>query len=146
MTDRDALQGGTADPGQGISERTAARIVAAARAAAAKKGQDVLVLEVGPVLAITEAFVIVSGASARHVRTLAEEIEKTLKSLDGRGPVSVEGLADATWVLLDYGDFVVHVFDSDKRRFYGLERLWADAAPIDWEDRQERPVEVAGLL
>ena len=146
MTDRDAGKGGTADLAQGISESTMARVVAAARAASDKKGQDVLVLEVGPVLAITEAFVIVSGASARHVRTLAEEIEKDVKGVDGQGPVSVEGLADATWVLLDFGDFVVHVFDSDKRRFYGLERLWADAAPVAWDESPDRPVEVAELL
>lgn len=146
MTEGDTGPGGVGDEAAEISPSTTARLLAAAGAAADKKGQDVVVLEVGPIMAITEAFVIVSGTSARHVRTLVEEVERAVKQVDGQGPASVEGLGDATWVLLDFGDFVVHVFDSEKRRFYGLERLWADARTIPWEDSAERAVEVPQLL
>ena len=105
-----------------------------ARAAADKKGEDTVILEVGSVLAITDAFVITSASNDRLVRTIAEEVEAKIKEVGGPGPIRVEGLDDARWVLLDYGDFVVHVFLTDVRRYYDLERLWADAPVLDWED------------
>ncbi|MBA3652717.1 MAG: ribosome silencing factor [Actinobacteria bacterium] len=104
----------------------------AARAAADKKGEDTVILEVGSVLAITDAFVITSASNERLVRTIAEEIEEKVKAVGGPGPIRVEGLGDARWVLLDYGDFVVHVFLDAVRRYYDLERLWADAPVVGW--------------
>jgi ribosome-associated protein len=101
--------------------------VVAARAAAAKKGEDTLILAVEPLLKITDAFVITSGANARQVRTIAEEVEEKVKEDGGPSPLRIEGLDDARWVLMDYGDFVVHVFLDEVRKFYDLERLWADA-------------------
>jgi len=74
--------------------------------------------------------VITSGRNVRQVRTIAEEIEKKLKEEGHPGPLRTEGLQDASWVLLDYGDFVVHVFHPTLRNFYQLERLWADAKEI----------------
>src|SRR5207302_5771641 len=106
---------------------------AAARAASAKKGEDILILAVGPLLAITDAFVITSGTNDRQVRTIAEEVEARIKAAGGPVPLRVEGLDDARWVLMDYGDFVIHVFLDDVRRFYDLERLWADAERWTWE-------------
>ena len=111
--------------------------VVAARAAAAKKGDDPVILEVGEVLAITDAFVITSGTNARQVRTIAEEVEAKVAEACGPKPLRVEGLDDARWVLLDYGDFVVHVFLDEVRRYYDLERLWSDAPRVDWEDGAE---------
>jgi ribosome-associated protein len=108
----------------------------AARAAADKKGEDTVILEVGRVLAITEAFVITSGTNPRQVRTIAEEVEAKLKEDGGPAPLRVEGLNDATWVLLDYGDFVVHVFVDEVRRFYDLERLWADSPRWTWAETE----------
>ena len=108
--------------------------VVAARAAAAKKGVDPVILEVGEVLAITDAFVITSGANARQVRTIAEEVEARVAEACGPRPLRTEGLDDARWVLLDYGDFVVHVFLEEVRRYYDLERLWSDAPRVEWED------------
>jgi ribosome-associated protein len=105
----------------------------AARAAAAKKALDPVVLEVGGVLAITDAFVITSGTNVRQVRTIAEEVEAQLGRATGRKPLRTEGLDTASWVLLDYGDFVVHVFLDEVRRYYDLERLWADAPRVPWE-------------
>ena len=106
----------------------------AARAAAEKLGVDTVVLEVGKVLAITDTFVITSGANSRQVRTIAETVEERVKEAGGPGPNRIEGLDDARWVLLDYGDFVVHVFLDEARRYYDLERLWADAPRVAWED------------
>jgi ribosome-associated protein len=106
-------------------------VVVAARAAADKKGADTV--EVGRILAITDAFVITSAGNDRLVRTIAEEVERKVKEAGGPGPLRVEGRDDARWVLMDYGDFVVHVFLDEVRRYYDLERLWADAPKIAWE-------------
>ena len=104
---------------------------AAAAVADDKQGFDTTVLEVGAVMGITDFFVITSGSNSRQVRTIAEEIEKRLKDLDV-GPPRVEGRSDLTWVLIDYGDLVVHVFLEETRRFYDIERLYRDVPVIDW--------------
>jgi ribosome-associated protein len=104
---------------------------AAAAVADDKQGFDTTVLEVGAVMGITDFFVITSGSNSRQVRTIAEEIEKRLKHL-GVGPPRVEGRSDLTWVLIDYGDLVVHVFLEETRRFYDIERLYRDVPVIDW--------------
>jgi ribosome-associated protein len=109
------------------------RAVTAARAAADKKAEDTLVLDVGDIIGITEVFVITSGTNTRQVKTICDEIELALKREGGVGPRSVEGLDDASWVLLDYGDLVVHVFLNETREYYALERLWTDAPRIVWE-------------
>ena len=109
-------------------------VTTAARAASAKKAENTVVLDVGGVLSITDAFVITSGNNRRQVLTIAEEVEAQVKAADGPSPIRVEGLTDAQWVLLDYGDFVVHVFLDEVRRYYDLERLWADAPTIEWSD------------
>jgi ribosome-associated protein len=108
-------------------------LVTAAKAASDKKGEDTVVLEVGHVLAITDAFVITSGTNTRQVKTIAEEVEKKVGEAGGTKPLRVEGLDDARWVLIDYGDFVVHVFLDEVRRYYELERLWSDAPRLDWQ-------------
>lgn len=116
-----------------LHERILRLTALAASAAAAKKGEDTVVLEVGEILAITDAFVITGGTNARHVRTIAQEVEAVVSAAGGPKPLRVEGLDDARWVLLDYGEFVVHVFLDETRRFYDLERLWSDAPKVDWE-------------
>jgi ribosome-associated protein len=104
----------------------------AARAADSKLGDQTVILSVGDALGITEAFVITSGGNARQVRTIADEVELQLKKADGRAPIRIEGLDDARWVLMDYGDFLVHVFVDEAREYYDLEHLWADAPRIAW--------------
>jgi len=125
-------------PRRDPTEDVRSRSILAARAAAAKNGADTLVLEVGPIIGITDMFVITSGRNARQVKTIAEEIEKKLKDEGHPGPVRTEGLSDASWVLLDYGDFVVHVFEQKARTFYDLERLWRESK------RVELPAELTG--
>ncbi len=77
-------------------------------------------------IVITDVFLIATGTSRRHVLSLAEAVEEKLNEIDRR-PLRREGVEDATWVLLDYGDLVVHVFDQPTRNYYSLERLWSDA-------------------
>lgn len=110
----------------------------AAKAASAKGGEDTVIIDVGDVLAITDAFVISSGRNTRQVKTIAEEVESRLKADGGIRPLRVEGLGDSQWVLLDYGDLVVHVFLDETRAYYDLERLWSDAPRIAWEDEAAR--------
>ncbi len=104
----------------------------AAHAAADKKGEDVRVVDVGEILSIAEVFVFVSASNTRLVRTIVDEVELALKLADDESPRSVEGLDDSSWVLMDYGDVIVHVFLSETRAFYDLDRLWADAPVVEW--------------
>jgi ribosome-associated protein len=111
--------------------------IEAARAADAKSAEDVVVLDVGPIMSLCGYFVICSGPNTRLVRTVVDEVEKRIGELGGPKPLRVEGLDDARWVLLDYGDFVVHVFLDEARRYYDLERLWSDVPRVAWrEDSQ----------
>jgi ribosome-associated protein len=110
--------------------------IVAARAAADKIATDVVILDVGDIIGITEAFVIASGTNTRQVRSICDEVEFALKVEADLGPLRIEGLKDASWVLVDYGMLVVHVFLTETREFYDLERLWSDAPRIDWEPDQ----------
>ena len=89
-------------------------------------------LDMRDLISITDYFVIASGTSERQVKTIAEEVLKDLKARGVR-PVRVEGEASARWMLIDYVDFVVHVFDDEEREFYRLENLWRDAPVVEWE-------------
>ncbi|CAN5415540.1 hypothetical protein BH24ACT7_BH24ACT7_17090 [soil metagenome] len=82
---------------------------------------------------LTDVFVIGTGTSNRHVKTLVDEVEAQMKQAIDRKPLRREGVEHARWVLLDYGDIVVHVFDAETRDYYDLERLWADAPRIAFE-------------
>ena len=110
------------------------RALLAARAAASKSGSDINVLDVEAILHIIDCFVLVSATNTRMVRTIVDDVERVLAAHDGSRPRAVEGLDDATWVLMDYGDILVHVFLGDTRAYYDLDRLWADAQPIPFED------------
>ncbi len=107
--------------------------VVAAVTADVKQGDRTVVLEMGSLLAVTEAFVVTAGRNRRHVQAIVEEIEAGGKRLVGRAPLRIEGLGDLQWVLMDYGDVVVHVFDIETRAVYDLERLWGDAPRVDWQ-------------
>jgi ribosome-associated protein len=108
-------------------------VTVAAGAASAKTLEPTVVIEVGDLIAITEYFVISSGSNDRQVRAIAEEVERQVKGSGGSSPRAIEGLDDARWVLMDFGDFVVHVFSDEARAFYDLERLWSDAPRLDWD-------------
>lgn len=105
----------------------------AAHAADEKLGIDVVVLDVADLLVITDAFIIVSAKNDRQVRAIVDEVERQLKLADGDAPRRVEGLDEGRWVLMDFGDFVVHVFDEETREYYDLEHLWSNAERMDWQ-------------
>lgn len=107
----------------------------AAAGALEKKGDSLLALYVGPTLVLADVFLLVTGTSARHVKTLADGVQRQVKVALGRRPKRVEGLDEAAWVLLDYGEVVVHLFQPETRALYGLERLWADAAVVPLVER-----------
>ena len=108
-------------------------LLAAARGAADLQARDVVALDVGDVLGITDWFVVTSASNTRQVRRVAEQVEDAVKSAGGDGPLRVEGLEDATWVLLDFGLFVVHVFYDETRSFYDIERLWSDVPKVRFD-------------
>lgn len=102
----------------------------AAQAASEKKATEIVALDLSEVASFTEYFLICTGNNARQVAAIAESVEDQLRKA-GRRPLHSEGYSSAEWVLLDYGDFIVHVFGSASRRFYDLERLWRDAKKVE---------------
>ena len=114
------------------------RVRLALHAAAEKKAHDLVVLDLREVASFTDYFVIASGTNVRQVQAVADEVQEQLRKQLQVRPARVEGYNTAEWVLLDYGDFIFHVFEEKSRRFYDLERLWRDAA------RVAVPADVAG--
>jgi len=110
--------------------------IEAARAAAvaldAKSAEDVILFDMSKLLVVTDIFLLATGSSRRNVLTLADETVAALRELD-REPIRKEGTDHGQWVLVDYGDIVIHVFDRETREYYDLERLWADAPRIEFE-------------
>jgi len=101
----------------------------AARAASEKLAQHIMAFDVSDQLAITDAFVLASATNDRQVKAIVDEIEEKLRDI-GEKPIRREGERDGRWVLIDYGDVVVHVQHEEERQFYALERLWRDCPTI----------------
>ncbi|HYR62107.1 MAG TPA: ribosome silencing factor [Actinomycetota bacterium] len=110
--------------------------LAAARAASSKLATDIVILDVRSLIGITDYFVICSGRNERQVDTIVEEIERQLAE-EGVKAYRREGERQARWVLLDFLDFVVHVFHTEEREYYELERLWRDADRVDIAEDNE---------
>jgi ribosome-associated protein len=104
--------------------------LAAAAAARNKKALDIIILELGELTVIADYFVICSGESTTQVRTIAESIEREL-ARTGNAPSGREGIRFSHWVLLDYGNVIIHIFEKETRAYYGLEKLWMDARTIE---------------
>jgi ribosome-associated protein len=132
-TGKGTQAGGAAPPPAELDER----VRLALHAAAEKTAHDLVVLDLREVASFADYFLIASGANVRQVQAVADEVVERLKRKGVRA-LRVEGYRTAEWVLLDYGDFIFHVFEEKARRFYDLERLWRDAA------RVELPAELAG--
>ncbi|MBY0521825.1 MAG: ribosome silencing factor [Gemmataceae bacterium] len=103
-----------------------------ARVAAENKGRDIVVLDMRKVTVLYDFFVLATGSSRRQIHTIAEEIDAALHA-EGDTRLGIEGYEASKWVVQDYGDVVVHVFNEEARAFYALEDLWADAPKLDWE-------------
>ena len=111
-------------------ERAIELAIIAAKAAANKLGEDIIALDVADRLALTDAFLIVSGVTERQVHAIVDEVEEQLR-LAGAKAIRREGLSEGRWVLLDFGDIIVHVQHVEDRDFYGLEKLWSDCPQIE---------------
>jgi ribosome-associated protein len=110
--------------------RLPAQIDRAIEAAEDKKAVDLIVLDLRKAAGFTDFFLIASGTNARQVRAIADAVMETLAA-DGAKPAHVEGYDRSEWILIDYFDFIVHVFAPETRAFYGLERLWGNAERVD---------------
>lgn len=108
----------------------------AAHAALDKKAEDVVVVEVRDLLVVTDYFVIATALNDRQVRAVVDEVEDKVRELGGLKPIGREGLDEGRWALLDYGTFVVHVFQPEARDFYRLDTLWGDAPVVEVETAQ----------
>ncbi|MFM8626875.1 MAG: ribosome silencing factor [Actinomycetota bacterium] len=98
-----------------------------------KLGSEIVIIPVGEVLGITEFFVVSSGSNSRQVRAICDAVLDKVRTETGRSPLRSEGAGEQQWVLIDYGDVVVHVFADEARRFYEIERLYKDVAPVVWQ-------------
>ena len=107
--------------------------IVAAKAADGKQADNIIILPVGDILAITEYFVVASASNKRLVRAIADEILGVVRATTGRSPLRSEGVSEHEWILIDYGDSVVHIFGEETRRFYEIERLYKDVVAVDWK-------------
>jgi ribosome-associated protein len=113
--------------------------VVCAQVADAEHGSNIVVLEVGDVLGIAEYFVVISASNRRLVRSIVDRVEEGGKELLDRSPRRLEGAGEQQWVLVDYGDVVVHVFLAEIREFYDIERLYTDVPRIEWRPNEDVP-------
>lgn len=111
-------------------------VLLAAQAAEEKKAENPVILDLRELASFTEFFLIANGANPKQVQAISYSIEDTLRKA-GKRPLHIEGYTAAEWILLDYGDFIVHVFNSTARRFYDLERLWRDAKHLQIPGQSE---------
>ena len=122
---------------QMTDEQKAARslelAIAAAQTAKENRGQDILVLDLRELTCIFDYFVIASGTSRRQLHAMSEEIDHKLEDELGDQRMGIEGYQGSSWILLDYGTVVVHLFDGETREYYAIEKLWGEAKPLDWE-------------
>ena len=130
--DESAAEGSPAEQTQSTTEAEEGldeRMIAALHAASEKKALDLLALDLREVASFTDFFLIAGATNARQVQAISDAVEEQLKKR-GTRPLRIEGYKTAEWVLLDYGDFIFHVFEEKARRFYDLERLWRDAQRV----------------
>lgn len=122
-----------------MSSQTRQHVAQAVKAIEGKKGEDVVILEMDKSSgAFTDYFVVCSGTNPRQIQAIADDVQKNL-SETGQRPNSVEGYTQAEWVLLDYVDFVLHIFSERARKFYDLERLWKSARKLTPSDLAKKP-------
>jgi len=118
------------------------RVRTAVNAALDKKALDLDVLEVGELTSIADYFILCSATSERQAQAIADNVVERVRAEDKLKPLLVEGSTPGRWILIDFGDFIVHVFTEETRRFYGLERLWGDAPNVTAEFTGEAPRDV----
>jgi ribosome-associated protein len=120
-----------------LRSRIPAAVRGAVRAARDKKAEDIVVLDLRKAGGFTDYFVICTGLNPRQITAIADGVEDTLRKEFSERPALAEGVEKSEWILLDYFDFVVHIFSRDCRSFYALERLWGNAERHEFPDEQE---------
>jgi ribosome-associated protein len=129
-----------------VTERALELAMTAAQAAADKKAQDIVIIDVADQLYITDAFVIASAANERQVVSIVDAVEEALLNLpETAKPVRREGERQGRWVLLDYIDVVIHIQHTEEREFYSLDRLWKDCPSIPFVDRDMVEADRSGV-
>jgi len=113
------------------AEDISRQVLVAAQAAEDSLGSDTDVFFVGEILGITDWFVVTTGNNVRQVKAIVEKVEEALTIAEGRKPIRIEGKESAEWILMDYGDFIIHVFIDEARDYYELSRLWSDVPRMD---------------
>ena len=141
ISERTIVEEGTVgpeSPSEPRSDRALARAITAARVAGENRGTDVVVLDLRDLTSIFDYFVLASGTSRRQLHAMSEEIDHALEDGMGDRRMGIEGYAESSWILLDYGDVVIHLFDPETRAYYGLEDLWGQAkrVPLELPDSQ----------
>lgn len=121
------------------SARALERAMAAARTADDNRGKNIVILDMRELTTMFDYFVIVTGTSRRQLHAISEEIDRVLEREMGDRRLGIEGYEQSRWILLDYGDIVVHMFDAETRDYYALEDLWAKAVRVPFEPRRDEP-------
>lgn len=116
--------------------------LAAARTAEENRGQDIIVLDMSTITPVFDYFVLITGNSRRQLHAISEEIDHCLEDELGDKRMSIEGYRESRWILLDYGNVVIHIFDEEMREYYALEQLWnqAQRVALPWQ-QQEQPTD-----
>ena len=116
------------------SERSLQLALAAAQAAAEDRGMNIVVLDLRELTCIFDYFVIASGTSRRQLHAMSEDIDHKLEDELGDKRMGIEGYKESSWILLDYGTIVIHLFEESTRDYYGIEKLWGEAKRVPWEE------------
>ncbi len=111
-------------------DRSLQLALAAARVADENRGREIVILDMREITPVFDFFVLATGSSLRQLHAISDEIEQTVKRTLGDRKLGLEGYSEGGWVLIDYGDVVVHMFDAKSREYYGLEELWGDAKRV----------------
>jgi ribosome-associated protein len=128
----------SADSARG-ARQSLQRALVAAQVAADNRGRDIVVLDMRELTAIFDYFVLATGTSRRQLHAISEEIDRTLEKEMGDRRLGIEGYQESRWILLDYGDVVIHLFDAEARAYYAIEDLWGQAKRVPFEPRTSRP-------
>jgi ribosome-associated protein len=131
----DASSGGSRAASQSRSDQALERALVAAQTADDNRGRDIVVLDLRELTTFFDYFVIATGTSRRQLHAISEEIDHALEEGMGDRRMGIEGYDESRWILLDYGDLVIHLFDADTRAYYALEDLWGQAKRVPFEPR-----------
>ena len=119
--------------GASKTERSLQLALAAAKTASDNKGTDIVVLDLRELTCIFDYFVVASGTSRRQLHAISDDIDDCLEKQLGDKRMGIEGYDGSSWILLDYGTIVVHLFDAETREYYSIEKLWGEAKQVDWQ-------------